>query len=542
MTISLLNNSRSGPAMRLVPSWLQSKGPPAFILVPSIILAISLSLPSAYLIGSAITKGTELWAVLVNARTLELLSNTILLVFGVSLCSLIVATPIAWVTTRTNTPFRRFWVVVTILPLVIPSYVGGFIMILTLGPKGVLQSFIGIDELPSIYGYAGALVTLTLLSFPYALLPIRAALMRMDTSLEEASLTLGKSKLSTFINVTFPHLRTSMAAGTMLVALYTLSDFGAVSMLRYETFTWAIYVQYESMFDRTMASGLSMILVAIAILFMIGESKTRPSNENYQSLKGTLKPITIVDIGKWKWAATSFCGMISTLSLFMPIAMLIYWAIGILGKEDLLINLWTVSSNSFYISFLATFVTVLAATPIAIMTVRYQGKFSSILEKLTYTTFALPGIVVAISLVYFAVHHANPIYQTHLLLIFSYLVLFIPMAMGAIRTSLIQINPSLEESARSLGSGAFQAFFSITLPIIRPGMLSGAALVFLLCMKELPATLILSPIGFTTLATSIWTTAEEAFFGQAAVASLVLISASAIPMLFLTSGREGKSI
>ena len=105
-----------------------------------------------------------------------------------------------------------------------------------------------------------------------------------------------------------------------------------------------------------------------------------------------------------------------------------------------------------------------------------------------------------------------------------------------------RINPSLEESARSLGSGAFQAFFSITLPIIRPGMLSGAALVFLLCMKELPATLILSPIGFTTLATSIWTTAEEAFFGQAAVASLVLISASAIPMLFLTSGREGKSI
>ena len=175
------------------------------------------------------------------------------------------------------------------------------------------------------------------------------------------------------------------------------------------------------------------------------------------------------------------------------------------------------------------------------MTVKYQGKFSSILEKLTYTSFALPGIVVAISLVYFAVHHANPIYQTHLLLKFSYLVLFIPMAMGAIRTSLIQINSNLEESARSLGSSPFKAFFSITLPIIRPGILSGAALVFLLCMKELPATLILSPIGFTTLATSIWSTAEEAFFGQAAIASLILISLSAIPMLFLTSERERNS-
>ncbi len=522
--------------------WLQSKRPPAFVIIPSIILAISLSLPLMYLIASAISKGTELWDLLANARTLELLSNTVLLVFGVSICSLIVATPIAWITTRSNIPLRRFWIVITVLPLVIPSYVGGFIMILALGPKGILQSFIGVKELPSIYGFSGALVTLTLLSFPYALLPIRTALMRMDTSLEEASLTLGKSNLSTFLNITLPHLRTSMAAGTMLVALYTLSDFGAVSMLRYETFTWAIYVQYESMFDRTMASGLSIILIAIAILFMIGESRTRSSNENYQSLKGSLKPITIVNIGVWKWASLVYCSVISTLSLFMPIAMLGYWAIGILGKQDLLMNLWKVSANSFYISIAATFVTVLAATPIAIMTVKYQGKFSSILEKLTYTSFALPGIVVAISLVYFAVHHANPIYQTHLLLIFSYLVLFIPMAMAAIRTSLIQVNTNLEESARSLGSSPFQAFFSITLPIIKPGLLSGAALVFLLCMKELPATLILSPIGFTTLATSIWSTAEEAFFGQAAVASLILISASAIPMLLLTSGRGGKSI
>ena len=541
MTISSTSKLKSNPKSNLLPTWIQFRRLPTFVVIPSIILGISLCLPSAYLIGSAITNGRELWDVLATSRTMELLANTIVLVFAVSICSLLVSVPIAWVTTRSNIPFRRFWVVITILPLVIPSYVGGFIMILTLGPKGALQSFLGVNELPSIYGFSGALITLTLLSFPYALLPIRAALIRMDTSLEEASLMLGKSKLSTFANITIPHLRTSMAAGTMLVALYTLSDFGAVSMLRYETFTWAIYVQYESMFDRTMASGLSMILVAIAIVFLIGESRTRSANENYQSLKGTLRPVKIIDIGKWKLAAVSFCTAIASLSLFMPIAMLAYWAVGIWGKEGFMIDLWKVSYNSLAISIAATIVTVLAATPIAIMTVKYQGKFSSILEKLTYTSFALPGIVVAISLVYFAVHHANPIYQTHLLLIFSYLVLFIPMAMGAIRTSLIQINSNLEESARSLGSSPFKAFFSITLPIIRPGILSGAALVFLLCMKELPATLILSPIGFTTLATSIWSTAEEAFFGQAAIASLILISLSAIPMLFLTSERERNS-
>jgi iron(III) transport system permease protein len=513
------------------------KTPPVFVLAPSIVLGIAMVLPPVYLIASAINKRSDLLDVLVGTRTTELFVNTILLILCVSILSILIAVPMAWITTRTDVPFKNFWIVITVLPLVIPSYVGGFVMILALGSRGMLQSILGIRELPDIYGLSGAVLTLTLLSFPYILLPVRAAFVNMDPALEEASLSLGRSKISTFFKITLPHLRTSIMSGTILVALYTLSDFGAVSLLRYETFTWAIYIQYESMFDRTMASGLSIVLVSIAIILLIAESKTRSPNEHYPSVKGVLRPTVQLNLGGWKWLTMSFCSIVMTFSLLLPISVLSYWALRILGSENIMINLWKAAYNSIYISGIATFVTIIASMPIAILTVRYQSKLSSILEKLTYTSFALPGIVVAISLVYFSVHHATPLYQTHFILVFAYMVLFIPLGVGAMRTSLIQLNPNLEESARGLGKNTLQVFLSITLPLIKPGIIAASAMVFLLCMKELPVTLILSPIGFTTLATTIWSTAEEAFFAQAAISSLVLIIVSSIPMLFLIRNR-----
>ncbi len=174
-----------------------------------------------------------------------------------------------------------------------------------------------------------------------------------------------------------------------------------------------------------------------------------------------------------------------------------------------------------------------AALPVAILAVRYSGRLSSLLERATYIGFALPGIVIALALVFFGANYATPLYQTLGLLIFAYVILFLPQAVGATRSRLLQISPRLEEAARSLGSTPLQTLTKITLPLVRPGILAGAALVFLTTMKELPATLLLSPIGFKTLATSIWSATSEAFFARAAVPALLLILVSSVPMAFL---------
>ena len=219
-------------------------------------------LPLAYLLARAFGGGEEAWDLIFRARTAYVLGRTVLLAAIVSAASIVVAVPLAWLTVRTNMRFRRSWAVLVALPLVIPTYVGAFLIISTLGPKGLLQQLIepvlGIERLPSIYGLPGAALTLTLLSFPYVYLTVRGVLADLDPSMEESARSLGHGSWSVAKRVTLPLLRPAIAAGSLLVALYTLSDFGAVSLMRYETFTWAIYQQYQTIFDRSVAAAMAL--------------------------------------------------------------------------------------------------------------------------------------------------------------------------------------------------------------------------------------------------------------------------------------------
>ena len=517
-----------------------TRRPPAFIWIPAALVGAGMVVPIAYLILRTLGVGTEVWDLLFRSRTLDILVRSAVLVVAVTGASVAIAVPLAWLTVRTDLPFRRAWSVITVLPLVIPSYVGGFLVVVALGPKGVLQGWLsplGVERLPEIFGFPGAMLTLTLLSYPYVLLPVRAALGRLDPTLEETSRSLGKGPWATFFQVTLPLLRPALAAGALLVALYTLSDFGAVSLLHYETFTWAIYIQY-GYFARDLAAALSLVLVTLALGILILENRTRSRSQYYRSTTGVVRPPLTFRLGRWCWPALALCATVVLFSLVMPISILVYWAArGISAGEPLLL-LWSQARNSLYVSGLAAVVAVIAALPIATLTVRYPGRVSGLLERFSYVGFALPGIVVALALVFFGVRYATPLYQTLGLLIFAYVILFLPTAVGAARTSLLQVSPMIEEAARSLGRTPFRVFTSITLPLVRPGILAGTALVFLLTMKELPATLILSPIGFKTLATSIWGATEDGFFAQAAVPALLLILASSIPMAFLVLRGE----
>ena len=531
-----------GPALRRVGA---INGPPVILWAPALIIGAFLLLSPVYLAVRSLGAGYEFWDAFLRIRVLEILLRTLLLVGAVTVASILLAVPLAWLTVRTDLPLARVWGVLVTLPLVIPSYVAGFAVVVALGPRGMLQGFleslVGIERLPDISGFPGAMLTLTFLSYPYILLTVRAALQRLDPSLEESSRSLGYSWRATFRRVVIPLLRPSVAAGGLLVALYTLSDFGAVSLLRYETFTWAIFIQYEAALDRTLGAAFSLALVCLALTLLVGEAMTRGRSRYYRVDQGAARPAPVVPLGGWRWPAVGFCALVVSLSLVLPMSVLVYWVVrGVAAGEPLLV-LWAAAGNSLYVAGLAAAATVLAALPIAALSVRYPGLLSSLLERITYVGFALPGIAVALGLVFFGANYARFLYQNISLLILAYVILFLPTAVGSARTSFLQVNPRVEEAARSLGRAPLQVFTSVTLPLVRPGILAGAALVFLLTMKELPATLMLGPIGFSTLATSIWSAASEAFFAQAAAPALLLILASSAPLAFLMLRERGST-
>ena len=516
---------------------MRTKGPPLFVSLPALLIAIAMALPLLYLVIRSAGASSEAWELLLRPRTAQILGRSVLLVVTVTTVCMAIALPLAWLTVRTDLPLRRTWGVLTALPLVIPSYVGAFLVISALGPKGLVQGILsgpfGVDRLPNIYGLAGATITLALLSYPYVLLTVRGVLANLDPALEESARSLGAGPARVQLRVVLPLLRPAAASGGLLVGLYTLSDFGAVSLLRYETFTWAIYQQYQSAFDRSIAAVLSLVLVALAIGVLLVEARSRGRLRYHRSTPGARRLPRVVRLGRWRWPALAFCGAIVLFALVLPMSVLGYWIVRGIASGESINALWGATWNSVYVSAMAAVVVAALSIPVAVLAVRYPSLPSRIIERLTYTGYALPGIVVALALVFFGATFALTIYQTVWLLLIAYIVLFFPAALGATRSALLQVSPRLEESARGLGRGQLRTLKDVTVPLMRSGVAAGAALVFLITMKELPATLILGPLGFKTLATSIWSASSEAFFARAAAPALVLILLSSVPMALL---------
>jgi len=496
------------------------------------LIAAAMLLPLAYLVMRALGVGREAFDLLLRASTARIMVNSVALVLLVTLFSLLVSLPLAWLTTRTDLPGRRIWSVLGVLPLVFPSYVGGYALVAMLGPRGMVQSLLeplGVERLPSIYGLPGAVWALTLFTYPYLLLSIRAGLRNMDPALEEASRSLGHGAWPTFRKVTMPALRPAIAAGALLVALYVLSDFGAVSILRFNSFTRAIYIQYLSSFDRAYAGLLSLVLVAMTTLLLFAAQWVHGRRRQfYRTSVGAARAMQPVKLGRMTWPALTFCSAVVLAALVMPLSVLIYWLIrGLIAGESLAPALMA-TFNSLRAAVLAAAVATVLALPVSYLAVRFPGRYSTFVSQSVYLAYGLPGVVIALSLVFFGANYAPLLYQTLAMLIFAYVVRFLPQASGNVRTSLLQISPRLEEASRSLGASRRRTLWRITAPLLRPGILTGAALVFLSTMKELPATLLLGPTGFTTLATQIWSATDEAFFARAAAPSLILLGVSAL--------------
>lgn len=518
--------------------WRQQRGALHAI---SLGVTLLLLLPLVYLVVRAAGVGGEkALDLLLRPRTIEIMRNSALLAFTVTLCSLIISLPLAWLTTRTDLPGRRIWSVLATLPLVFPSYIGAFALIAMLGPRGMLQGWLeplGIERLPSIYGFFGATWVLTSFTYPYLLLSLRAGFRRIDPTQEEAARSLGYTAWQGFWRVTVPNLQPSMVAGSLLVALYVISDFGAVATMRYTTFTRAIYVQYLSSFDRSLASLLALVLVIMTVCLLVATQAIQGRQTLYRSGTGLRQPRRIA-LGRWRWVALFFCTLIILNVLVLPTAVILYWFMRGVAAGESFLPVWQATFNSVQASALAAVVSICFALPVAYLSVRFPTRLALALSRIVYMGYGLPGIVIALSLVFFGANYLTPLYQTLAMLIFAYTVRFLPQAMGALRANLLQISPRLEEAGRGLGLTPRQTLWQITAPLMRPGLWTSVALVFLSTIKELPATLLLGPTGFSTLATQIWSATAEAFFARAAAPALILLLVSTLSIVIILQQEE----
>lgn len=506
-------------------------GAPWWLWAASILVLVPVGLPVVMLLVRLIEASDSAWATLASMRTLQLLIRTLLFTVAVTAAAAVIGVLGAWLVTRTDVPWRRFWGVAFALPLVVPSYVIAMVLLSATGPRGLIADVTGIAT-PHLIGFPGAWLALTIATYPYVYLITAAALSKVDPALEEAARGLGASPARVFRTVLLPQLRPAVGAGALLAALYTLSDFGAVSLMRFDAFTRVIYAQYAGRLDRTPAVTLSIVLIVVAVVVIVLEQRTRGRGALFTSRPS--RPPTVHRLERRpRMAAIGLLGAMVGIGVVTPVVVLSAWLVRGLTAGVSVAVPWGAIVGSMTGATLAAILAVIAAVPIVVLAVRHTSRATTWLERIVYVAFSLPHITVAIAVVAFTVRYARPVYQSLLVLALVYASMFLAQATGPAKASLLQVDPRLDEASRSLGRSHLATLARIAVPMMSKGLLAGGLLVFITTLKELPATLLLRPSGFTTLAVRIWSASDELLYSQAALSALILIAVSVVPVYYL---------
>ncbi len=508
-------DGRSSGEARVVP-----ERAPALLVAIAVACSALAAVPLVYLVVRAADAGAlEFVQTLLRPRVLQLTLNTATLAVAVTLASLTLGVASAWVLTRLRLAGARLLLVASALPLAVPSYLAAYGWL-------VWQ--------PTLDGFWASWFVMTAVCTPYVTLPVAAALRGTSTDLESVARTLGRGPLAAFVIATWPRIRPAAVAGSLLVCLYTLSDFGLVSMLRFETLTWGINAAYGASFDRNQAALLALVLVALAVAVVAGERRSR--SRVPAVVARTTGPLRAP--GALAVPAYALVLLAPVVGILVPVA----------GLVSRLIDAETVRAidgerlvaaigATIALAAAGALVAVLLALPIAALAARYRGRVAAAIESVGVLGLALPGIVVGLSLVFFTLAVLPGLYQSAIVLVFAYAVLFMPKAIGTMRGGFAAVPGSLGEVSRSLGLSPRATWWRVTARLTLPSVGIGALLVAISIMKELPATLLLRPTGIATLATELWSRTTVFEFGAAAPYAAALVVIAAIPAIALAGIR-----
>lgn len=518
---------------------------PWYLALPAVLVGLGVLVPLGYLLTQAI--GGDLNAIrdtLLRPRTLTTILNTLGLTIAVLAVTTALALPAAWLTTRTDLPARRVFAALLVLPLAVPGYLLAFTLLSVGGDYGASARWLGVS-IPRLSGFPGALVALSLYNFPYMLLTLRAGFRSVDPSLSDAARSLGRGPWAAFFTVVLPQLRPALLAGGLLVVLHVVGDFGVVSLMRFETFSVALYQSLA--FEPGYAAWLALMMLAFSATFIGIELWLLRGKRFDKASTGPGRGVVTVRLGWMKLPAVLAVLLFLLVAVGVPLGTSVYWAAQP-KIETVSQDLLEAATASVKVALPTAFAATALALPLAFMSVRYPGKRSRGLERLAFAGYATPGLAFGLALVWgslwvdrFLVEPGETfLYQSLIIMVYAYTLHFLAEAVGPVRASLVHAGRRLEEASRSLGRGPIRTFTSVTLPLIRPGLIAAAALVFLSAMKELPLAMLLRPYDFDTLAFSLWDLTNEALYAEAAPFALAILGVSFcfVAVLLLSEGKR----
>lgn len=520
---------------------------PIALRVAVTLLAAAFALPGLYLVWRNFTEDADPFDLLISSRTMEPLARTLQLAVAVSITSMVAGTGLAWLTMRTDVPLARLWRVLLPLPLAFPTFIGAAALIRTFNPGGLANDAlanIGVDRTPELQGFVGAWYVLSLFTYPYVYLPVAAALRQLSGSLEDSARVLGDKPWQVFVRICLPQISSAIGAGTLLVFLYTVSDFGAVELLRYDTLTRAIAT--NQLANPPVALALSFILLVLAAAVVVAErsfSRRLPAVGRHRTSRPVIYPL-----GRLRLPATGLLALATLAALGGPLAALIDWSAGGIqrsldGGRGLTIDNEDVidaTIGTLQVSVLSALAAVAAVLPIAYLVGRYRSRTGALANAIVISTFALPGLLIALSIRFWTLRPGAIVQNlsgTMALLIFAYVVRFGSLAMGVTLVAVRSVPERLGDAAATLGAGKVRRLATVDLPLMAPGLAAAGGLVLLSVMKELPISLLISPIGYQNLATKIFQSFREALVADAGILALVLVGLSFILSWFLVIRR-----
>jgi iron(III) transport system permease protein len=494
--------------------WTASRRPPPALLAAGAFAGLLVLVPIAWTGVLATGVGADdAAALLFRPLVGELLRNTLALIAATGFVTGTVATAAAWCVERTDLPGRRLWSALAVVPLAVPAFI---------------SSFAWVSLSPAFQDFGGALLVVSASYFPLVYLPVAAALRSMDPTLEETARGLGLGAWACFFRVVLPQLRPALLGGILLVALNTLTEFGAFALLRFRTFTTEIFAIYRTSYDGSEAALFGMVLIVLCLLCLALEAWVRGAARYARVGRGAARVGGRLPLGRLKLPVlVGFVGL-TLVTVGVPVGMILYWltqhsSAATTAAGASLSAVAQATWATLQLGLGGAALTMLLALPLGFLAVRYDGRLIAGLERTAYLAQGLPGIVVALSMVSLTITLLRPLYQTSLLLMIVYAVLFLPLALVGVRTAFGQVPRGLDEASRIAGLGWFATFCRVLLPLAGPGLGAAAALVFVSVVTELTATLLMAPIGTRSLAVQVWAdTSTLAFAAAAPYAALMM--------------------
>lgn len=532
----------TSPAPRRVRDpWSVAAGAVALVVAtPILVMTSSLASPSV-----------DVWRHLWETQLGELVWNTLALIAGVGLGVVVVGTGLAWLVTMYRFPGRHLFEWLLILPMAMPAYVIGFVFLAIFdytGPvQGWLRALLGPDVwFPDIASYGGVVLVMTLVLYPYVYMLARAAFLEQSEATLEAARALGARRGEVFWRAALPLARPSIVAGVTLALMEALADFGTVAIFNYSTFTVAIYRVWFGLFNREAATELASLLLVFTLSLYLGERALRGRARFYHRDAG-VRAAPRKRLSGWRaWAASGVATLVVGVAFVLPVAQLLAWIAASSGYDD---RYPKFLGNTLAVAAVTALVVVVAAVVVAYGVRLSRGRTVGILAHVAGMGYALPGSVIAVgvltllvwldrsidALLRVAVGSSAGLFLTGSIvsLVFAYVVRFLAVSCQTVEASLVKITPSMDMAARSLGIGPWGVLQRVHLPLLRPGLGTAAILVFVDVMKEMPATLLLRPFGYETLAVRVWQFTSESLWEAAALPALTIVAAGILPVMIL---------